>query len=310
LVSKVENFGIIVRFNKNKMDFLKWKKTEGSENEETSPAVKIKIITALIIVGLATYLAYWIQTPEDIKADIVSSDETLQDEPEDNSVVSDTSLLAAADEPEEDVTSINGIVEVAIVDFAYSPDKVTISPGETVVWTNADTVSHTVTGSDFSSESLSAGDSYEYTFQEPGIYDYYCAFHPQMTGQVIVEEIMPAEDSETSESDFEGESVDIELPEESASPLANNEETMMESEFNENLPEVDSLKAAAQDSLLGDDQETLSAVTLDTPEFIEQMETQQTPEELATTGPEDALYLLFAVLALFVTRRHFMKIFN
>jgi plastocyanin len=75
----------------------------------------------------------------------------------------------------------NGIVKhVIIIQRAFDPDQVTISPGTTVVWTNEDTVSHRVVHlpelpSDkelFHSELLSKGDTFRYTFQSAGRYYY------------------------------------------------------------------------------------------------------------------------------------------
>jgi len=75
----------------------------------------------------------------------------------------------------------NGIVRnVDIIQRAFDPDIVTISPGTTVVWTNDDTVNHRVVHlpelpSDrelFHSESLSKGDTFRYTFQTSGRYYY------------------------------------------------------------------------------------------------------------------------------------------
>jgi plastocyanin len=75
----------------------------------------------------------------------------------------------------------NGIVKkVIIIQRAFDPDLVTVSPGTTVVWTNEDTVSHRVVHlpelpSDkelFHSELLSRGDTFRYTFQSAGRYYY------------------------------------------------------------------------------------------------------------------------------------------
>lgn len=78
-------------------------------------------------------------------------------------------------------------VEIKIEDFAFKPDSITISPGDTVRWTNLDLVTHTVTGPDFSSGTLRDGDSYEFTFTKEGTYRYYCSIHASMEGVVIVE---------------------------------------------------------------------------------------------------------------------------
>jgi plastocyanin len=57
---------------------------------------------------------------------------------------------------------------------------------------NQDGASHTVvsdTGSPaaFSSDSLSTGASYRFTFALPGTYPYHCSIHPSMKGTIIVQ---------------------------------------------------------------------------------------------------------------------------
>ena len=82
-----------------------------------------------------------------------------------------------------------GSYAVEIVDFAFSPQTLTIRVGETVTWTNADPVVHTATSTSgaFDSGDLDQGESYSVTFTVPGTYDYLCTPHPQMTGSIIVE---------------------------------------------------------------------------------------------------------------------------
>lgn len=77
---------------------------------------------------------------------------------------------------------------VEIKGFRFQPDKVTVQVGSTVTWTNKDRAPHTVTSRNevFSSGKLGRGDSYFFTFTEPGTYDYYCKFHPSMRGTVVV----------------------------------------------------------------------------------------------------------------------------
>jgi plastocyanin len=77
----------------------------------------------------------------------------------------------------------------------YIPAEVTVSVGATVTWTNDDTAAHTVTsgtptdGPDgiFDSSIVMSGNTFEYTFEEAGDYDYFCIVHPWMTGKVTVE---------------------------------------------------------------------------------------------------------------------------
>ena len=60
--------------------------------------------------------------------------------------------------------------------------------GTTVKWTNLDTAAHTATGDNFDSGNLKLGESWSYTFNEVGEFDYRCALHPTMKGKLVVEE--------------------------------------------------------------------------------------------------------------------------
>ena len=77
---------------------------------------------------------------------------------------------------------------VEIKGFAFDPKTVTVKIGQTVTWTNQDSVAHTVVGDGgIDSGDLSKGKSYSKTFDTEGAFDYHCSIHPQMKGQVIVE---------------------------------------------------------------------------------------------------------------------------
>jgi plastocyanin len=79
--------------------------------------------------------------------------------------------------------------EVDISGFAYDPVSITISVGDEVMWTNLDSATHTVTEdmSMFDSGDLAQNDTFTYTFDSTGTYNYYCTYHTSMTGTVIVE---------------------------------------------------------------------------------------------------------------------------
>ena len=79
---------------------------------------------------------------------------------------------------------------------SYSPNPITIERGQTITWYNGDTISHTVTsGTDndanagriFDSEAIIPNQYYSITFDDSGIYPYYCFYHPSMVGEVVVE---------------------------------------------------------------------------------------------------------------------------
>ena len=60
--------------------------------------------------------------------------------------------------------------------------------GTTVTWTNNDTMAHTVTAVDnsFDSGMIAPGQSWSYTFDRPGTFEYYCTLHPWMRAKVEV----------------------------------------------------------------------------------------------------------------------------
>lgn len=84
---------------------------------------------------------------------------------------------------------------VPIEDMAFgslmAADSVTtIVAGQTIMWTNNDSVSHTATADDNSwgTGTLKTGQSFVRRFDTPGTYTYHCSYHPEMTGTIVVEE--------------------------------------------------------------------------------------------------------------------------
>lgn len=78
--------------------------------------------------------------------------------------------------------------EIVIQNFAFEPATLTVKIGTKVSWVNRDDEPHTATATDkrFNSKTLENGDRFTTEFNQPGIYKYYCALHPKMTGQIIV----------------------------------------------------------------------------------------------------------------------------
>lgn len=80
---------------------------------------------------------------------------------------------------------------VAIQDFGFHPQIVTVAQGDTVKWTQQDAgTQHTSTSDQgfWHSAKLDDGQSYSQTaaFKNAGTYPYHCAVHPEMTGRVKV----------------------------------------------------------------------------------------------------------------------------
>jgi plastocyanin len=80
-------------------------------------------------------------------------------------------------------------IPMAIDNFTFSPQQITVKSGDTVIWTNRDDIPHTVTSTtkSFGSKVLDTNESFSFTFATPGSFSYFCALHPHMTGSVVVE---------------------------------------------------------------------------------------------------------------------------
>jgi len=76
----------------------------------------------------------------------------------------------------------------------YSPLNLEIPMGTTVTWVNDDSVPHNIQSQDasgkvtdlFNSPPLNTGDRFEFTFEDAGVYNYFCSFHPWRVGLVTV----------------------------------------------------------------------------------------------------------------------------
>jgi len=76
--------------------------------------------------------------------------------------------------------------EVAIRGFRFDPARLTVLPGDRVSWINHDLAPHTATGAGWDTRGLARAAAAEIAFAEPGRFAYSCAFHPMMTGEIVV----------------------------------------------------------------------------------------------------------------------------
>ncbi len=83
---------------------------------------------------------------------------------------------------------MSGGTQVTIQNLTYQPATLQVRVGTTVTWTNQDNVSHSVTFRNGMKDSglFAQGQSFSYTFNTPGTYQYYCTVHPSMVATVIV----------------------------------------------------------------------------------------------------------------------------
>jgi plastocyanin len=77
---------------------------------------------------------------------------------------------------------------VSITATGFSPDQVTIRPGDTVTWTNKDTKAHEIVSDTgiFKSNRLQPGESFSYRFDVESSYSYHDAMKASATGVVNV----------------------------------------------------------------------------------------------------------------------------
>lgn len=80
---------------------------------------------------------------------------------------------------------------IAIDNFAFGPNSMTVPVGTTVTWINQDDEPHTVVNAGnprlFKSGALDTGNKFSVTFDQPGTYRYFCSLHPHMTGVIVVQ---------------------------------------------------------------------------------------------------------------------------
>jgi amicyanin len=91
---------------------------------------------------------------------------------------------------EQDLTDQKEVT-MDIMDFDFAKPDIKIKVGTRVTWTNQDSARHNVVidgeGADgLGSELLAKGESYSFTFTEPGMTNYLCEPHPYMKGMINV----------------------------------------------------------------------------------------------------------------------------
>ncbi|MFB6111660.1 MAG: plastocyanin/azurin family copper-binding protein [Halobacteriaceae archaeon] len=100
---------------------------------------------------------------------------------------------------------------VSMANSAFDPVRTEVPEGTTVIWTNDDSYGHTVVSAQFhdvaeaweyDSGTIDGGETAQYTFEEAGVYEYYCSIHGRSTmcGAVLVggatlDAQLPCEDS-------------------------------------------------------------------------------------------------------------------
>ena len=80
-------------------------------------------------------------------------------------------------------------VVVHIDNFTFNPAELTVKPGTSVTWENGDDIPHNVVSSDrttFRAKVMDTGEKFSFTFSAAGTFEYFCALHPHMQGEIKV----------------------------------------------------------------------------------------------------------------------------
>jgi plastocyanin len=90
--------------------------------------------------------------------------------------------------PTGPVAMRTGAHDVNVSGFAFAPNTLTVRPGQSVTWTNADDSPHQIAVAKTQGRStvLLKGQSHAEAFAAPGTYDYACGLHPSMKGTIEV----------------------------------------------------------------------------------------------------------------------------
>jgi plastocyanin len=100
-----------------------------------------------------------------------------------------------AEAPDDAVVITTDPAPVSALDNSFMPENIQVRAGTEVVWTNKGRNEHDalhVDGGDWGVEvdDFQPGDVYSHTFDEPGVYRYYCSIHGSadagMIGTVVV----------------------------------------------------------------------------------------------------------------------------
>ena len=77
---------------------------------------------------------------------------------------------------------------VAIWDFQFRPAELTVTVGDTVVWTNHDALIHSSAADSgaWSSPEMRQGEGFRFVTTKPGRFPYHCGAHPVMRAALVV----------------------------------------------------------------------------------------------------------------------------
>jgi plastocyanin len=106
-----------------------------------------------------------------------------------NSSSNSTPAAAPATSTPAAAPAAGATVAVSMKNIQFAPKSVTAKVGQTVKWTNDDSVDHNVTatsGETFKSSTFGQGATYSHKLTKAGTIKYVCTIHPGMEGTIVV----------------------------------------------------------------------------------------------------------------------------
>jgi plastocyanin len=281
---------------------------EKREEEEKPEGVnKAKVLAALAIVGMAAYVANWVQEPVQLKADVLGSE-----------VVSESELLAQADQEALETADMpTENVDVSL--FGFEPAVLNVELNTKVVWTNTSSEQQTLIGSSingesFTSPALESGETFEYAFTSDDDFEYYSTYNPALKASIRVGDGAAVMDTtSTTETTTQPEDLFGSAPDTTTS---SNEDAFA------NLGDILAQQQALQNEIVNTALESATDTTTqvsttsttETTETVAQTEEElrqaaAEAEELAQTGPEDMLYVVALGMIVYFNRKKLSAIF-
>jgi plastocyanin len=84
--------------------------------------------------------------------------------------------------------SAGEVIQIKMKKLVFEPAQVTVRVGDSIEWVNEDFIAHTATARNKDWDvNIPVNRSERVTVQRAGKIEYYCRFHPNMTGTINVE---------------------------------------------------------------------------------------------------------------------------
>jgi plastocyanin len=99
------------------------------------------------------------------------------------------SAVAQEQPPAPQQVAATNEAEISIQSFQFVPAILTVKAGTAITWINHDEEPHNVVSPErvFRSKAIDGGEKFTVVLDKPGTYNYLCAVHPHMRGEIVVE---------------------------------------------------------------------------------------------------------------------------